>query len=1258
MITRELIEAAIRDFDDRKLFESSLNLLKTLGYESEKRLKLQPNTADEFKDFFEADAVVNPNKIHWDEWKQVEVVFQLTETELTKQNDLFSVDKYDATVPQSYLFVAIQLKDQDYPRGYLADITRQVNRVFPYPVMVLFSYGTRLSFSVIDRRPNKRELSKDVLEKITIIKDIDRKDTNRAHIEILFDLAVSNLHDEHEFVDFGGFHDAWRQTLSISELNKRFFKELANWYFWAISEVEFPDDAEKNEETRNATSVIRLITRLIFVWFIKEKGLVPDNLFKKKEIDKYLNYKDPRGSTYYKAILQNLFFATLNTEMDRDRKGSRLWVTSQYLVQYFYRYEDYFKDKSAAMELFKDVPFLNGGLFENLDRKAEDGKSIRIDCFSKNPKHVKRLCVPDDLFFGEERGVDLSKVYDDPRRSNEKVRGILNILNSYKFTVAENTPLEEEVALDPELLGKVFENLLANYNPETKTTARKQTGSFYTPREIVNYMVDESLIAYLLNHLPNVKDAEAKLRQLFAYDEQPNPFNEVFTETLIRAIDQCKILDPACGSGAFPMGVLHRMVSILHKLDPHNELWKKRQLENVERIEDPEAREHAIADVEESFENNELDYGRKLYLIESCIYGVDIQPIACQIAKLRFFISLIVDQRVDRRKKNLGVRPLPNLETKFVAANTLIGIERSAQQTLRNPNIDNKEEELRLVRERHFTARTPKTKEKYREIDANLRKELAGLLKTDGFDPEATKKLASWNPYDQNASASFFDSEWMFGMKLNMDDGFDIVIGNPPYVRVQHLSHSEIDKYKEQWSTAWRRIDVSTLFIECGKGLLRNGGHLCFISSNQFITTEYGRKMREFLIEHQCLKRLVDFGDLPVFDNTLTYVSIFLLSRSPNDSFDYYRLHNLPFIPPKLFVEVPLTILDNNSWSLGNANGMALIKKLKGRGERLDQYGKCWAGIITGNDKLLLYKSDERISHVERQLLIPVIRSQDCGRYKYVQPSKQAFYPYNEHKNQTTLLEIRQIEKKFPKAYSFIKSNQKSLKARKDSRRTIGEKKGWYGLIRFGRMANFQKEKIVSPGEVKGNKFSLDLTGSAFSCARVFSITSESPIVSVRLLLGILNSKLIEFYLHNTASLKQGGYYSYSSSVIDAVPLRRNLLAYEKIEVIVNEILRHRNNPEFFDTTCMENEIDLLVYKLYGLSYEEAMVVDPNVAQRQLPNGKYITKELYESTPAIEALPPEQVLKAQKAKGIGKKKAQSSDTQTGGLFDDGTLFEK
>jgi hypothetical protein len=502
-------------------------------------------------------------------------------------------------------------------------------------------------------------------------------------------------------------------------------------------------------------------------------------LFDEHKVTALLTDVSPKESSYYKAILQNLFFATLNQEMDKRefrRNGQN------FMAHNLFRYKSLLKTPNETLKLMAEIPFMNGGLFECLDKtlgSKEKPHYIRIDGFSDRDDNVVE--VPNDLFWGQERIVDLSEAYGENKFRSSKVAGLIRMLNRYKFTVAENTPIEEEVALDPELLGRVFENLLAAYNPETGATARKQTGSFYTPREIVNYMVDESLVASLRTKLaeaiPTSEKTEERLRQLFAYNNQAHEFQEHEVVALINAIDHLKILDPACGSGAFPMGILHKLVFVLSKLDPGNQRWKARQLAKANEIPDYTVRERVLADIEQTFGANELDYGRKLYLIENCVYGVDIQPIAVQIAKLRFFISLVVEQIVDPKAANLGIRPLPNLETKFVAANALIGIERPGQQLLRNLDIDAKELELRQVRERHFLARTPTTKARCREQDASLRAELAALLKSDGWNTSTAHRLATWDPYDQNASANFFEPEWMFGIA----HGFDICIGNPPY---------------------------------------------------------------------------------------------------------------------------------------------------------------------------------------------------------------------------------------------------------------------------------------------------------------------------------------------------------------------------------------------------------------------------------------------------------------------------------------------
>jgi hypothetical protein len=548
---------------------------------------------------------------------------------------------------------------------------------------------------------------------------------------------------------------AIQEAFSVEAINKDFYKELANWYFWAMKHVHFPTDdvaldkkdllADKQKvREHDAKNLIRLLTRMLFVWFIKQRGLVPHELFNAEAVardyldgfsadyldgfsDDYLDGFDATSSDsrYYKAILQNFFFGVLNQERDKRQftKGGADYMGNSAVM----RYEDHFKDPQKFLDAVKDTtPFLNGGLFECLDfvikvPKGEKkvSKKIYEDGFSNRKDNT--LIVPNFLFFAPEHKADLSDTWGIASKKNEPVQGLLHILNRYNFTIVENSPIEQEVALDPELLGKVFENLLASYNPETQTTARKQTGSFYTPRPIVDYMVDESLKAYLLKPLTEAagmgeEDAKVGLDLLFSYEEKEmdTVFDPEQVDVLIRAIDQCKILDPACGSGAFPMGILQKLVFVLGKLDPDNEKWEQRQKAGLKDITDVKERRQREFEIASDFRDNADDYGRKLYLIENCLYGVDIQSIATQVSKLRFFISLVVDQNIDPHHAdgNFGVRPLPNLETKFVAADTLIAIDKPGAQTELTELTDVKklQDELQDIRHKIFSVKTTSSK--------------------------------------------------------------------------------------------------------------------------------------------------------------------------------------------------------------------------------------------------------------------------------------------------------------------------------------------------------------------------------------------------------------------------------------------------------------------------------------------------------------------------------------------------------------------
>ena len=501
---KHAIEDSLKGFSSLPLEQATLKLFDVLGYRSENRLVLRPNNAATFLETFVHQKPFNKEQALLDDWETVDFLFQLTDAEIQSGGqgrwNSAAKGKFDGANIESYLFFAITLKKPRYTRTQLSAITRAVNRLFSMPVMLLFRHGDTITFSIIRRRIHKRDESKDVLEKVTLIKDIRFADPLRAHIEILNDLSLPVLYDEFYFHNFVGLHQAWEKRLDTYALNERFYREIADWYFWASQhpDVIYPRDV-KTEDGRSIF-IIRLLTRLIFCWFLQEKGLIPRDLFRRRMAERMLHDFSPKAGTYYQAFLQNLFFATLN--QDPEKRGFRLksktFPDPNRGVTNLYRYANLLKQPESLLEMFKSVPFVNGGLFDCLDevyQNKEGTPNVRLDDFSEEKKNL--LCIPNELFFGEERELDLSDVYGDKRRKKEKVSGLIEILNRYKFTVEENTPLEQEIALDPELLGKVFENLLASYNEDTRTTARKATGSYYTPREIVNYMVDETLIAYL-----------------------------------------------------------------------------------------------------------------------------------------------------------------------------------------------------------------------------------------------------------------------------------------------------------------------------------------------------------------------------------------------------------------------------------------------------------------------------------------------------------------------------------------------------------------------------------------------------------------------------------------------------------------------------------------------------------------------------------------------------------------------------------------
>lgn len=1237
--TRKNIEAAIAAFAKKPLFDAGINLFDVLGYDTSLQAPLEDKTFAEFSELYVQES---PNRERFSEdralvsdWKSIDILFQLTDDSFKGQGKLFD-SKVNPYEKQSYLCFAVELGKDAYTKTQISSVTREINKLFSIPILVIFKYGGYITLAVINRRVNKKDSDRDVLEKVTLIKDIVIDHPHRAHIEILADMSLDSLNRAYDIHSFEGLHKAWTEVLDTQTLNKRFYTELSNWYFWAIKTVVYPGyEMEADKEglfkrddkirEHNAKNLIRLLTRLLFVWFIKEKDLIPEELFDEKSIASIITrfapefrkddgLADPeKASIYYKAILQNLFFASLNAE--QGKRAFRIDGQNQNATSLM-RYKRYHKNPEAFVSLIESkVPFMNGGLFECLDHQDDELKGRKggavidyEDGFSDRSDN--ELFVPDYIFFGKDVQVDLSSEYDDKKKKEVTVNGIINILQKYKFTIAENTPVEEDIALDPELLGRVFENLLASYNPETKTNARKQTGSFYTPRPIVEYMVDESLKAYLKTKLLDAlplpqQDIDRKLDDLIAYNEADPDFTEEERFQLLNYIDKCRILDPACGSGAFPMGILQKMVYVIHKLDPQNDSWKQIQIQKISGNEKltPKEKNELQKEILMVFDDNELDYARKLYLIENCIHGIDIQPIATQISRLRFFISLIVDQTVDSAKPNFGVRPLPNLENRFVTANSLIGLNDETV-TLFDDDIEPLMARLQNVRHKLFNAKSPKYKFELKQEDKAIRAELEQTLVKLGFGKENARLISTWDPYDKNRSADFFDAEWMFGIK----DGFDVVIGNPPYLRVQGLRENyekESKLYEQTFRCATGRFDFYILFMEKGYTLLKRNGILSFIQPHKFINADFGVGIRKFIYENKALRYLVHFGSEQVFGKASVYTCITGLSHG-NKEFCFAQVDPKKIEDGVQFKKLDEEILaSTEKWNIAVSDDNRILDKLNLLPLRVkDIFKGIFQGIVSGDNKSFYLENcnengdyiegfsaatESRVK-IEKEICKQIFTGKTISRYELTDKNTRIIYPYHLVGGKSVFYTEKELKENFPRCYEYFSS----IKQRLSSRGTASMKYPiWYALWNARNIQNLTAKKIFTPDICYGSSMVYDDVGYFHNDTSYGLILKNPEEQMYKAYLAILNSSITWYFLQKTGTSLRGGYFRFKTKYLEPFPLPvLDEQITQKLSLLVTKILAAKKADATADTTALEQEIDKLVYALYGLTDEEIAIVE------------------------------------------------------------------
>ena len=622
-----------------------------------------------------------------------------------------------------------------------------------------------------------------------------------------------------------------------------------------------------------------------------------------------------------------------------------------------------------------------------------------------------------------------------------------------------------------------------------------------------------------------------------------------------KEVARLKILDPACGSGSFLLGAYKFL------MDWHLKYWlgEMTRTGKIPQIPPAAGRQRKKTDPNTLCQSASGEWRltlteRKRILLNN-IYGVDLDAQAVEVTKLSLSLCVLEGFNDEALQSNLRLfydRALPNLSENIRCGNSLIG-----------PDF-------------------------YDQSQGTL------------FDLEEQLTI---NAFDWR------DPVHGFGTILK-NGGFDAVIGNPPYVRVQNMEYNVIDYLKSHYKTALKRIELSLCFIEKSHELLKNEiGIASFITSNQFLTTEYGQAMRAFLLKDYALTECVDYGDLPIFKGAQTYVSIFIFQNKTPSTFDYFYVENLQNAQegnhgPAILINCQ--DLDDSNWILKNANLKSVFNRIKDASEELGVIGNTWAGLFTGKDDVLMFTKDT-CPDIEPEILLPVIRAQNCNRYYCSGPEKFVIYPYKYENGKTVLYTEAELKSQYPKAYNYLRSKKAILESRKDSRENFKGKKDWFGLTRFGQKNIFEQIKIVSPGETKNHKFCIDDSKAGFSCARVFAITLNDVQYDLYYILAILNSSLMKTYLQSFASLKSGGYYSYSSNILNRTPIKTidftnptEKAQHNHIVRAVTELLalnRRLQTETFFNpqervvlerrAASLDRQIDDLVFDLYGLTPEE-----------------------------------------------------------------------
>ncbi len=974
--------------------------------------------------------------------------------------------------------------------------------------------------------------------------------------------------------------DIIKDAFSVEKVNKLFYEEIAQ-YFYRLTgkngnKRELVLPYKDDDGKSYEEFAIRLIGRSIFCWFLKHKKSTKDIPLISEEA--LSSNAAVEHENYYHSVLEPIFFELMNKPI-KDRKP-------------------------VTVPEANNVPFLNGGLFEP-----------HVNDYYPNIANYG-LKIPDKWFID-----------------------FLAVLEQYNFTIDENSTVDADVSVDPEMLGRIFENLLAEVDPFTGETARKATGSYYTPRTIVDYMVEQSLKQYLHD---KTGLSEETLISLLSHEDDTIDFNEKDKNIFVTALKEIRIIDPACGSGAFPMGILHRMLAVMEKVDPRLELWRAQYLKSLDGI--------VRQTVEKNIRRENWAYIRKLMIIRDSIYGVDIQPIAVEIAKLRCFLSLVVDETVIDGEENRGIEPLPNLEFKFVAANTLIGLTEIKDMGI----MENREliDELATLRKEYFGdsgENKEKIKLEFKAVQAKLSEHYRKLLITEKTDlTGATRKLetkeatqtqllSEWDPFSYRESA-WFDPKWMFG-----EDSFDIVIANPPYLGEK--GHREIfgqinkGTLKEYYLG---KMDLLYFFFHLALNLGSANAQIAFITTNYYPTAFGATKLRKDFKERAMIRKLINFNELKIFESALGQHNMVTILSKGHDSMvnadtcitkktglaSAGALYSILLFndPETSYFSVPQESLFEGEECYIRLTGSSEITKdplqrilnlIKRHGELLGDICNVNNGIFAGADSLNESKKKKyKISAANVGDGIFILRREEVAdlnpnakERKIIKPlfkNSQIHRYFTEDKNDLFIINLRYTDRPDIDNYPNIKRHLSKYKKLLSDRPRTGTlesafNNGYWYVMSTSRKVNMDSSKIVAPQRSPRNTFGYNEI-PWYASADVYFITEKDEDINLKYCLALLNSKLYYLWLYHKGKRK-GEMLELYQVPLSEIPIKKISKTDQKPFVsVVDKILALTQDEDYISNPAkqakvgvLESQIDQLVYQLYGLIDEAKAVVEGKV---------------------------------------------------------------